>query len=154
MFLRQPASNVRSQETLIFSFSQPGLLFARDRVHVCLVPLGPLFGRNGALWEVRGIDISRRDRRGTLISIPFLGLRKFWRGPKKTSKCEHSKPIYIYIYISRSGSTKNACCLIHLVSRICFSPEEQCTSQKCVFSRDFGLLIFALCFVCHLPHGR
>ena len=32
---------------------------------------GPLFGRNGPLWEVWGIEISTRDRRGNLISIPI-----------------------------------------------------------------------------------
>ena len=37
---------------------------------------------------------------------------------------------------SRSGSTKKACCLRHIVSRICFSPN--CTSQKSVFFRNFG----------------
>ena len=90
-----------------------------------------LFGRNGPL-EVRGIEISTRDRRGTLISIPFLGLSlPFWRS-KKTSKCEHSKNPYK----SRSRSTKNTCCLIHIVSRICFSPKQKCTSQICIcFSR-------------------
>ncbi len=39
---------------------------------------GPLFGRNGPFWEVRGIEISTRDRRGALIWAPL-----FWG--------EHSK---------------------------------------------------------------
>ena len=51
---------------------------------------GLLFGRNGQL-QVQGIEISTRDRRGTLISIPLLGLSPpFWE-VKKTSKSEHSK---------------------------------------------------------------
>ena len=49
-------------------------------------PFGTLFGRNGPLWEVRGIEISTRDRRGTLISIPFLGLSPLFFGGKKTIK--------------------------------------------------------------------
>ena len=54
--------------------------------------LAPLFGRSGLLWEVREIDISTRDRRGTLISIPFLGLSLPCGGSKKKkSNGEHSK---------------------------------------------------------------
>ena len=34
--------------------------------------LAPFFRRNGPLWEVRGIEISTRDRRGTSIRAPFL----------------------------------------------------------------------------------
>ena len=48
--------------------------------------LAPLFGRNGPLWEVWEIEIPTRDRRGKLISIPFLGWSPFYGG-QKTSKC-------------------------------------------------------------------
>ena len=69
-------------------------------------------------------DISTRERRETLISITFLDLSPpFWG--QKTSKCEHSKKPSK----SRSGSTNNARCLIHLVSRSCFSLKEKSTSQ-------------------------
>ena len=43
---------------------------------------------------------------------------------------------------SRSGSTRNSCCLIHLVSRICFSLKEKCTSQRCICFPVLGSLIF------------
>ena len=43
---------------------------------------GLLFGRNGPLWEVWGIEISTRDRRGTLISISFLNLSPPFFGVK------------------------------------------------------------------------
>ena len=42
-------------------------------------------GRNGPLWEVRGIEISTPDRRGTIISISFLGLSPLLGGSKKVS---------------------------------------------------------------------
>ena len=42
-----------------------------------------LFVRNGLLWEVREVEISTRDRRGTLILIPFLGLSLPFFGVKK-----------------------------------------------------------------------
>ena len=47
---------------------------------------------------------------------------------------------------SHSGQTKNACCLIHIVSRICFSLKEKCTPQKCIFFEFFGPLIFVTVF--------
>ena len=90
---------------------------------------GLLFGRDGLLWEVWGVKISTRDRRGTLISISFLGLSSPFLGSKNIKVWAFEKQKK-----SRTGSTKNACCLIHLVSRICLSHEEKCTSQN-VFSK-------------------
>ena len=40
--------------------------------------LAHLFGGNGTLWKVRRIEISTRDRHGTLISIPFQVSAPFW----------------------------------------------------------------------------
>ena len=48
------------------------------------------FGRKGPRGEVWGIEISTRDRRRTLISIPPW-FEPFFLGGQKTSKCEHSK---------------------------------------------------------------
>ena len=52
--------------------------------------LATLFGRKGPRGEVWGIEISTRDRRRTLISIPPWFENPFLGG-QKTSKCEHSK---------------------------------------------------------------
>ena len=64
-------------------------------------------------------------------------------GVKKTSKCEHSKN-RINHAVDRA---KKTCCLIHFVSRICFSPKEKCTSQKFMFFEILGSVIFASCFL-------
>ena len=121
------------QEKETVRFVQGGWLtlgpFRRSKLGMAL-RLGLLFGRNGPFCEVRGIKISTRDRRGTLISISFLGLSLPFGRSKNIIVWALEKP-----YKSRRWSTKKACCLIHLVSRICFSPKEKCTSQNAYFSK-------------------
>ena len=57
--------------------ASPGLLSSLKLRMASL--LAPSFGRNGPLWEVRVIENSTRDRRGTSISSPFLCLSPpFW----------------------------------------------------------------------------
>ena len=93
---------------------------------LALGPFSYLKTRNGprfwppfrSEWGLFGRSGTSKFRRGTLISITFLGLRVI-----STSKCEHSENHLK----TPSGWTKNACCLRHLVSRICFSPKEKRT---------------------------
>ena len=55
-------------------------------------PFGHFVGRNGPHWEVRGIENSTPDRRGTLISIPFLGLSLLFLGSKYIKVGAFEKP--------------------------------------------------------------
>ena len=56
---------------------------------------GPLFGRDGPLRKVRGIEISTRDRRGTFMSIPSLGLSPPFGRSKKSQSVSIRKTTYI-----------------------------------------------------------
>ena len=105
--------------------------------------VGSHFGRNRPLWEVRRLGISTRGPSRDLSVEPQSWFESRFLVSQKTSKSEHSKNLFRK---SRSGSTKNACCLTRLVSRICFSPQEKCTLQKCVFFGMLASLIFARCF--------
>ena len=87
--------------------------------------------RNGPLWEVWGIEF----RRGTSMSIPFLGLG-LPCGVQKHQKCEKTMRI-----------DQKTWFLIHLVSRICFSPKESAHRKKAFFPQCLGSVIFSLCFL-------
>ena len=91
----------------------------------------PPFRSEWVFWEVRAQNFDA----GARFRAPFFGLsRSPLFGGQKTSKCEHSKNQMKHPV----DRPKNACCLIHLVSRMCFSPNEKCTSRKFICSRKFG----------------
>ena len=79
------------------------------------------------------------------ISSPFLGLASpFWEEVKKNQCVSIRKKTYK----SRSGLTKNTCCLILLVSRSCFSDREKAHRKNVLFFSEISItLIFALCFL-------
>ena len=110
---------------------------------------GPRFGPRysvgmGSLWEVRGIAHFDTGPSGDLNFDPFSWFEPPFLGGQQTSKCEHSRQPYK----SRSASLpKSACCLIHLVSRICFSLREKCTSQKYIYFSKFWVLSILHCFL-------
>ena len=87
-----------------------------------------LFGRNGPLWEVRGIEISTRD----LDFDPLSWFERPLLGGEKIKVWAFEKPSK-----SHNGSTKHACCLIHLVfaSHLRKSAHRK---KKNIFFRDFG----------------
>ena len=105
-----------------------------------------LFGRNGPLWEVRGIEISIREPDFEPLSWfdpPFLvGL--------KASKLECAK----YIMKHPVNRPKSACCLRHGFTNMCLSPREMCTSQKMRFFSKFRASSFLHRVFYHLRHGR
>ena len=63
-----------------------------------------------------------------LVFAVFMGSKKTWT-PENTNN----------IRKTRNELTKNACCLKHTFSRVCFSPKEKCTLQKSsLFAKIFG----------------
>ena len=95
------------------------------------VGMGP-FGRSGR----------PKFRCGSQISSSLLGLSlPFWE----------SKNIKVWSvqksFLNTSGSTKNACCLRHCFTNVCFLPREKCTSEDAYLFEISSSLLFALCFV-------
>ena len=101
-------------------------------------PFRCLSGRNGPLWEVRGIEISMRE--------PDFEPSSWFEPPLFCWAQNHQSWSEQKSDETPSGWTKNACCLIHLASRICFSPGEKCTSTKWRFFQNFDLPYFCTVF--------
>ena len=102
-------------------------------------PYGPPFWSEWA--PLGGLGVRNFDT-GATFRAPFLVWAPPFFGSKKTSKCEHAKKSDK----SPSGSTNNACCFRHGFTKLCFLYKEKCTSQKCIFFRNFGSPHFCTVF--------
>ena len=107
--------------------------------------LGSFFRSEWHLWEVQGSNFRCKSQ----ISSPFLGFGLSIFGVKIHQSVSLQKT-----QETPSGSTKNACCLRHSFTKMCFLPKENVPTQNTYFFEISSLLIFALCFFYHLRHGR
>ena len=112
-------------------------------------------------WPAGPGDLSPLKTRNALPFWPSF--RSEWASLSGRSRRSNSSPSLRLAPSGESESTKvgvcknhfkhpvdrpqNACCLRHGFTKMCFLTREKCTSQKCIYFRNFEPLIFALCFL-------